>query len=277
MQKYTKEFGIYLLPLIAMGVAWVLSSQVHAQDAANRPARAAEAANALKMTKWREIEDGLSVITASTALGTKLTALKISSEMFRFSVEVQNQPSGERASSVLERTGATIVVNGGFFGLRADGSLYPVGQLVDDGAVLSSPWNSQGGFLSVDGKGEAKIIVSQNGLPSTSIDAIQSRPVLIEPGRKWAMRTNGLELERRTMLCELQDGDYILFTVSGGGLTLYEAGWLFRGPEWGGFFDCDSAIAMDGGGSTQLSIRGQSEFDITALTPVHNFLAISRR
>lgn len=253
-----------------------LSHQGLAQDASNRPARAAEAANALKAARWKTLEEGFSVLEASTALGTEITVLMIPADDFRIDIVQQNTTNGERAKSVLRRTNASIVINGGFFGMNEDGTLFPVGQLVEDGVTHSPPWFGQGGYLILDENGRAEIRPSREGLPDNTMEALQSRPVLMEPGRTWAMRTNGIEPAWRTLFCVLDSGDYLVMVVTGGGLTLFEAGWLFRGTRWGGVFDCDSAIALDGGGSTQMSIRGHKELKVTGLTPVQNLLAFTR-
>ena len=50
-----------------------------------------------------------------------------------------------------------------------------------------------------------------------------------------------------------------------------------REPEMGGFFNCDSAIAMDGGGSTQIWVKGRPDLSYAGNTPVHNAVVIQRR
>jgi exopolysaccharide biosynthesis protein len=266
------------LQLVMVAGIWcVWPSLASAQDISERPARTSEAVNALKNSEWRELEEGLSLLQASTALGTRLTVLKIDSDHFRFSVEQQNLPEGERADDVIERSEALLVVNGGFFRIRKDNGLFPVGLLMDDGEAISSPWLSSGGFVSISADGNIAISESETGVPNNVREAIQSRPVLIAPGGKWAMRTNANLQERRTLLCLLGDGSIILMVVSGGGLSLYEAGWLLRGTARGGLMGCDAAIALDGGGSTQLSVRGHPGLDVTGFSPVQNFLAVSRR
>ena len=251
--------------------------QAHAQDATSRPPRAEEAVAALQRASWEQLEEGLSLHQAVTALGTRLTTLKISPRLFRFSIEQQETPMGERAGAVLRRTGGVVAVNGGFFGQKADGQLYPVGELIDDGTSVSGSWSSVGGYLALNDDGVPDITLSSEGAPEWAREAVQTRPVLIEAGGRWAMRTNGTELERRSLFCVLGDGDLLLMVVSGGGLTLYEAGWVLRAANWGGHYGCEKAIALDGGGSTQLKVRGQSQLDVTGLTPVQNLLVVHRR
>ncbi len=264
---------------LCLGMAFLQASAITtaAQDTNSRPARSVEAVEALRQSSWEELETGLASLKANTALGTQVLALKISPEHFRFSIEQQATPKGERASSVAERTGGIIAFNGGFFGQKGQGDLYPVGMLIDDGKAVSSAWSNIGGFLALREDGRPEITLSRAGAPEWALEAVQSKPVLIETGGLWAMRTNGTELERRSLICILPDNNVVFMIISGGGLTLFEAGWLMRSPKWGGYFDCDRAIALDGGGSTQLKVRDHSQLDVSGVTGVQNLLVVHRR
>ena len=264
--------------LIGMIVLLNLSGQAFAQSSAERPTRASEAVEALESSEWVRFEDGLSHLRVVTALGTRLSAFKVSHKEFKFSVVTQNDPGGERIRSMVERNQATLGVNGGFFGIKPDnGELFPVGLLIDDGLAQSSAWSKIGGYLAFTQDGTPQILPTSSGVPKWAKEAIQSKPVLIEPGGLWAMNTNHGDAEDRTIVCSLSDDESLILTVTGGGLTLFEAGWLLRSKAWGGFFDCDSAIALDGGGSTQFFFSDRSDLTITGLTPVHNGLLVTRR
>jgi exopolysaccharide biosynthesis protein len=277
LKRMRKAAPMLLWSLLVCFISFQNKFNASASEISSPPPRAAEAVSTLKMHQWEKLEDGLMLHQASTALGTRFTTLKISLEEFRFSIEQQATPMGERASSALERTNAKIAINGGFFGQSDDGSLFPVGQLVDNGASHSGAWSSVGGYLAIDTDGMPDISVSSDGVPSNAVDAVQTKPVLIEAGGLWAMNTNGNEPEWRSLVCILADGDVLLVAVSGGGLTLYEAGWVLRAPKWGGFYDCDRAIALDGGGSTQLEVRDHPRLKISGLTPVQNLLLVDKR
>lgn len=266
---------LVLLPLVDLA-GFHGSGFAKAQGIAGRPARSAEAAAALTEAEWREIEPGLSALRATTALGTRLTALRISPERFAFSVHQQRKEGGERVESIAKRADAVVAVNGGFFSVSDDGKLQPVGLLKDDGEVLTPAWQRDGGFLAIR-KGRPFIRPTRKGMPGVAEEILQSKPVLIEPGKRWSMRVNRPNQEKRSLVCLLPDGDVVLFVVNGGGLSLFEAGWLFRSRSWGGYFDCDSAIALDGGGSTQLYVSGAEDYSIAGETPVQNALVITRR
>jgi exopolysaccharide biosynthesis protein len=240
------------------------------------PARTAQVADALAGRQWDEIEPGFSHLGASTA-GISVSAFLVDTDRFRFSLSLQRTGNGETASQNGRQNKAMLTVNGGFFGEKAPGEdLFPVGLLRIGGRSMSQAWTSQGGFLIVEDRGLA-IVPTREGVPQSAGNVLQSRPVMIEPGRLWAMNTNQGYLRRRTMVCILPDGDVVVVAVTGLGMSLFEAGWLMRENAVGGFFSCDSAIALDGGGSTQLWLDGQADLSIAGETPVHNFLNVFRR
>jgi hypothetical protein len=248
-----------------------------AQDASMRPPHASEVVGELERASWETVSDDLSLLEVSTALGTRITALRFNLEAYSLAIEQQQKPKGERASRVIERLGAEVVVNGGFFSIGPDEELKPVGMLILDGEARSTAWTRDGGFLALNLEGIPSITLSKEGPPMWAANAIQSKPVLIEPGGKWAMNTNGTDLEARTLFCLLPGKEAALVLVHGGGLTLFEAGWMLRAKKWGGYFGCDSAIALDGGSSTQLSVGGRPDLKISGLSKVQNFVVVKRR
>lgn len=242
-----------------------------------RPTHASEVVGELERASWESVSEDLSLLEVSTALGTRIRALRFNLETYKLAIEEQEKRKGERASRAIERLDADIVVNGGFFSIGTDEELKPVGMLILDGVARSTAWTRDGGFLVLDGDGNPAITLSKDGPPKQAANAVQSKPVLIEPGGKWAMNTNGTELESRTLFCLLPDNKALLVVVHGGGLTLFEAGWVLRAKKWGGFFGCDSALALDGGGSTQLSVRDRPDLKISGLSKVQNFVVVKRR
>lgn len=271
-----------LIPAVAVLLAlaawnWSSGTPATAQSLSQIPPRTSEAVGSLKESVWRQLSPGLEVMEVATALGTRLVALRIANAGYRFNVVQQEGEKGEKVRSVVRRLDAVLAVNGGFFASSAQGRLTPVGMLVDDGEAQAAAWPHSGGFLAFDAEGMPDITLSADGPPEAAFEAIQSRPVILEPGGKWAMNTNGNDPERRTIFCRLDEETSLILLVSGQGLSLYEAGWLLRSPSWGGFFDCDSAIALDGGSSTQLTISGEWDLRVDALVGVQNFLVVQRR
>lgn len=265
--------------MLAVAAAYVLLAAPHAwgQNAGSAvPANTAAMAAACERSEWRELEPGLSVLTALGDNGAAITAVRIDQNRFGLALAVQQDTDGERVDKFGQRHDAVAAINGGFFGEKAPGEdLFPVGLLVADGNQLSSVWARAGGFLSLD-DGRARLTPTQQGRPGGA-DILQTKPMLIEPGGKWAMNTNQPVRRWRSIACQLSDGGIVIAAITGFGLSLYEAGWLMRGTEAGGFFGCDAALALDGGGSTQLWLAGHGNLSIRGETPVHNALVVQRR
>lgn len=263
-----------------LALAFVVAAQAvaaTAEEGETVPARTVLAREALAQADWEVLEEGLSVTRVMTASGLALTALRISTGRFRFGLAVQARAQGERVEAYGERAEAVVAVNGGFFGEKEDGGvLFPVGLLRVEGRDRSAAWTSSGGFLSMSRDG-VKIAPSQAGMPEDAADILQSKPLLIEPGGHWAMNSNQGHLRKRSIVCLTPEGDVVLVLVTRLGLSLYEAGWLMRGRGEGGFFGCDAALALDGGGSTQLWVAGRGDLSHRGETPVHNALVVRRR
>ena len=244
--------------------------------ASDVPPRTKMTVEALKAASWEQHEPGLRTLRVSTPAGLVMTAFGIDPERFSFSIEQQSIPEGERVAAVGERTNADIVVNGGFFSIDDDGNLSPVGYLRISGNRLSRGWPDAGGFITLR-NGVPGLVPVASGTPKGNFDVLQSKPLMIEPGRKWAMRTNRGNLKFRTLLCIMDNGEIVISTITRGGLSLFEAGWLMRSQKSGGFFDCDSAIALDGGRSTQMWVKERPDWFFSGFSPVQNFLVVRRR
>jgi len=243
----------------------------------NAPQRTQEARAAIAAAAWEEIEPGLSMLRASSPANLTITAFKVDEKLFRFDVAVQEKPDGERVDTFGPRADALVAVNGGFFGERESGrGLYSVGLLRLKGKVRSPKWKSTGGFILFDEEG-ISILPSRQDVPVRPATILQSKPLMIEPGGKWAMNTNQALWRPRTVLCTVKGGEAVLLVLSGSGMSLYEAGWLMRAQNEGGYFGCDAAIALDGGGSTQLWVEEREDVWVEGETAVHNALLVKRR
>lgn len=264
--------AIFALSLACFGVSYASAQN----GAPGRPDRIDGAVAAIEAADWARLEPGLAVKRVVVRDGPSLTAFRIDQRRFRFEIAVQSGPDGERVDSFGPRTGGVLAVNGGFFGERDHGKgLYPVGLLRTEAGDRSPNWPSAGGYLLLGAEGAS--IAQSSANPPDAPKLLQSKPLLIEPGGRWAMNTNQQLGRPRTALCILPGGEAILMLVSGPGLSLYETGWLFREREIGGHFGCDSALALDGGGSTQLWVDGRDDLEIVGETAVHNSLVLLRR
>ena len=272
MNRQTLSRALVALPLAFSPMATL------AQESDPAPERTLDVREALAALPWQVLEDGLELKEIVSQRGIRIRAFRISLKHFDLGIVLANNAMGERANEIGERSEAVLAVNGGFFGeTETERKLYPVGYLRLEGKVHAAPWQTSGGYLSIN-KDRVSIRPSIEGPGIEGAgDAIQSKPLLIEPGGKWAMNTNQGHLRPRSLLCVLANGEVVVVVVRGAGMSLYEVGWLMRAPETGGYFGCDAALALDGGGSTQLWVAGHDDLSFRGETPVHNALIVHRR
>ncbi len=274
IRVYEKRINLGALLAMAMLVAIAFSLPTYSQSTSQGvPLKTQEVVESLNDVEWEKISDGLRSIRVVTPQGLLLNSFEISPKYFSFEVGAQNDKNGEWARDVVEREGALIAANAGFFAQKTSGELYSVGFLKMNGKVHSKAWSNSGGFIEFDSEGP-KLSPSGKGVPDSAADILQTKPMMIEPGGVWAMRSNRGEVKHRSILCRLETGEIILTTITRGGLSVYEAGWLMRSEVDGGYFGCDSALALDGGRSTQVWFSERPEISYPGLTPVHNFLLI---
>ncbi len=261
-----------IVAILATGVI------AHAQSSPPQPpARAVEVAAHLAQQEWQAVSPGMQALRTRALNGVEILAFRIDTAVYSFSVGLQGDEDGDRVDAIGGREGAALAVNGGFFAVDNTGKkLIPVGLLVHDSTALSKAWTRSGGHLIIEA-GSPRIEPTSRRAPAADGDIIQSKPVMIEPGGRWAMRVNRGNLEKRTLVCTLKSGEVIVLLVTRGGLSLYEAAWLFRSPGKGGVYGCDAALALDGGGSTQAWVDGHPALDFRGETPVHNALMVVRR
>jgi hypothetical protein len=163
--------------------------------------------------------------------------------------------------AVLERTGAELVVNGGFF----DPAGKALGLAVSDGAVLSRLSTAMsGGVVTSDGERARLWETETFTMPEHLRFAIQCKPRLVVDGGLNIKRDDGQRSER-TALC-LRDGgktvDVVIVRDEGGelgGPSLFALGrYLVRRG-------CEGALNLDGGPSTGVAWREESV--VRALAP----------
>lgn len=276
IRLYERKIDWGAIIAVAMILAVIFSVPTYSQstgDGIGIPSKTAEVVESLNDAEWENLSDGLRSIRVVTPQGLVLNAFGISPEFYDFEVGLQAEKTGEWAKDVLEREGALIAANAGFFAEKTSGELYSVGFLQMDGKIRSRAWKNSGGFIQFGADG-LELSPSSNGIPVGEADILQTKPMMIEPGGVWAMRSNRGEVKHRSILCKMDSGEVILATITRGGLSVFEAGWIMRAEADGGYFNCDSAVALDGGRSTQVWYSERPEMSFPGLTPVHNFLLV---
>lgn len=168
------------------------------------------------------------------------------------------------------RTGALLVVNGGFY--MTDKR--PLGLVVVDGEPLGQSFEGHGGMLSVVGD-----VVSVRSLavspyrPGERLDqAVQGRPMLLDPGGLPADFDLAPEPARRTAVAQDRQGRIVFVVSDYGALSLYDLrDWLAETVE----LDLAIALNLDGGGSTGLALNaGGRSYLINSWSVIPGVIAV---
>ncbi len=178
----------------------------------------------------------------------------------RYEMKIEDVGMTTALDSVLERTGAELVVNGGFF----DPTGKPLGLAMSDGAVLSRLSSAaSGGVLTSDGERARLWETETFNLPEGTRFAIQCRPRLVVEGAPNVRRDDGQRSER-TALCVRDGGktvEVMIVKSEGGeasGPSLFALGRFLarRG--------CEGALNLDGGPSTGIAWRENGKTTLIA-------------
>lgn len=192
----------------------------------------------------------------------------------RYAMRVEDVGMTTALDAVLERTGAELAVNGGFF----DPEGKALGLAMADGAMLSRlSITASGGVLTSDGERAQLWETEKFKLPEGTKFAIQCRPRLVVDGAPNVKRDDGQRSER-TALCVRDEGKTVeVLTVKAesgevSGPSLFALGRFLarRG--------CNGALNLDGGPSTGLAFRENGAITLLApRRPVRHAVTFTRR
>ncbi|HUE38790.1 MAG TPA: phosphodiester glycosidase family protein [Candidatus Binatia bacterium] len=164
---------------------------------------------------------------------------------------------------------AYVVVNGGFFDEKAE----PLGLVVGDGKQTSPLRKVDQGVFLIS-LGRPIIQHTRDPLPDPIDTALQSGPRLVVAGRVVQLKPQS---SRRTSVCLPGDGTVmiVVFTVP---ISLPDLATNLARPASDGGLGCWSALNLDGGPSTQLSVAAPSlTLEVEGGWGVPNGLAILPR
>ncbi|MDF2692740.1 MAG: hypothetical protein K0S65_1123 [Labilithrix sp.] len=195
----------------------------------------------------------------------------------RWALRIEDAGMTTALDKVLERTGAELVVNGGFF----DSEGNPVGLAVSNGAVLSRLSKSlSGGVLAAD-DARAELFAAESFVASDGGAfpfAVQCRPRLVVDGTANVKRDDEKRAER-TALCLRDAGrtvDVVIVRGSDDGESPGPS--LFALARHLADAGCESALNLDGGPSTGVAWREGSEVKLLAPRgPIRHVIAFRER
>ncbi len=163
---------------------------------------------------------------------------------------------GQTVAELRERSGALLAVNAGFFDLDIRSRLAPVGLLIVEGREVNAfdpekARNPLTGILYRKGA-EFGIIPARERTKLQAPDiAVQSGPLIVDPGGRNGIRTNNFDRLNRSAIGIDNEGRLLAVHIVGG-LSLFEFGELLSAQGADGL-QCERAINLDGGPSSQVS------------------------
>lgn len=241
------------------------------------PALLADGATA----RWAAIADGLEERRIDAdEYGVSIVSWRIDESRAKLSLAPAATAKGETAQEFRERLGAMLAINGGFFDLDIRERLTPTGLLIVGGRELrgfdfGKSRNPLTGIL-YRRQGKLGIMWAREYPSGGPFDfAVQTGPLIVDPGGINGIYSNSYDRQNRSAVCLDHAGRPIVLAVAGG-LSLYELGQFLASKEEDGGMGCERAINLDGGPSTQVSVRAEgTELELPGLWKVASSLLVT--
>jgi hypothetical protein len=181
---------------------------------------------------------------------------RIDQDNYRLDVAFDERP--KTLETWQQETGASLVMNGGYFSINNE-RYSADGLLVVNGAASGRGFQGYGGMLAVSERGtELRWLVDEPYDPNEPLEAaLQSFPILVRPGGALGF---GPEREdqaraRRTVIAQDRDGRILFIVTPQGYFTLHQLSAYLTASD----LNLDIAINLDGGGSTGLLVADPRE------------------
>jgi exopolysaccharide biosynthesis protein len=176
-------------------------------------------------------------------------------DVSRAQIEVvsTSELAGETVDEFKQRTGAALVINGGFFDFGPQHEIRSVGLLIEKGRIKKPLSRTLSGTLLINGR-QVELVATPSVVTAIGYTSgLQSKPLLVDPGNKIGMRSNDGVRVPRSAICLPDERHVTLIYAGQSGLSLFELATLLQAPTSSGGFGCDVALNLDGGPSTQVS------------------------
>ena len=211
---------------------------------------------------WQKLDNGLEMRTIYRRTGISVVTVTA----LRAPAARVHVGSGHlwRAPEWAAKTGALAVVNGGYFNAQAQ----PLGLRVSDGKRTNALYAraNWGVFFIRDGR--AFIAHTRDYKPSPQTkQAMQCGPRLVVKGHttdlkeQWGRRS-GIGVDARGR---------VILAVSDGALSFDDWAALWADA---GAMNCPDALNLDGGGSTQMSVKSKCPVEISGAWPVPDVVLV---
>ncbi len=218
-------------------------------------------------TGWQTIQPGIEVRSLNVAVATNVERVTVArldptTVMFR----VLYAPGAPAlVSAWAQQTGATLVVNAGYFTEEQ----VVTGLTISNRERFGTPYGDFAGMFAVTDAGEASVrwLRTWPYDPSEPLrEAVQCFPVLVKPGGVMGFPADADDGRpaRRTVIAQDRSGRILMLIAPRGFFGLHTlATWLAESD-----LDVDTALNLDGGASSGLWMPNVVQVDSLAAVPV---------
>jgi len=223
---------------------------------------------------WNLLADGIVYVKYSFEAGpqerTTIHAFEIDPAKVRLDIVIagKSKPDGTTVDDLARRNKAALVINGGFFSEERKS----IGLLVQSGKTINpihkTSWWSIFGLKN----GTPFIATPKEFVPSADISmAVQAGPRLVVEGAVPKLKD---DFAPRSAIGITKDNNVILVVTEGIPISLKELAKRMKNSRFEGGLECPNAMALDGGGSTQLFAKIKKfELSIEGLSYITNGIA----
>jgi hypothetical protein len=212
-------------------------------------------------TGWSSLQPGLErrlirIFNDQNQQVESVYVWRLDQKYFRMDVAFEERPRS--LETWQKETGASLVVNGGYFSIE-DERYFADGLTILDGEASGRSFEGFGGMLAINqSSAELRWLVEEPYNSSERLQAaLQAFPILVKPGGQLgfgAERENHAKA-RRTVIAQDKDGRILFIVTPQGYFTLHQLSVYLTESD----LNLDIALNLDGGGSTGILVANPRE------------------
>lgn len=225
---------------------------------------------------WNQLAEGLHYAKHSFSAGvgqTTIHAFQVDPKGYRIAVATAEvEALGATAAELARKEGAAIVINGGFFTPEHRS----IGLIVKGGRELN-PIHRTSWWSIFAMSGDRAMIMTPKEFKSAKdvAAALQAGPRLVVDGAVPRLKEGEAA---RSAVGITGDGKVVLAVTQGASVSMSELARRMGATRFDGGLECPNAMALDGGGSSQLYAKVKRfELSIPGIARVTNGLAVSAK
>jgi len=236
--------------------------------------------DASEKVQWERLSENIELkVVHDRDYDIHVFAWRVDPKGVALKLAIGQESKGEYVQDIRRHENAILAMNAGWFSSDNENYLSPDYALKVSGTILN-PYRGEtaGGALAIE-DGGVRILTPQQIEENLAKarDLVYSKPMMIEPGRKFAMIYNDYDRRSRTAVCTTREGKFILVVVTGN-VSLYELAEFLSDRYGRQGLPCDAALALTGGPVTQASFGlGERSIEIQGRWPVYDALVVTPR